>query len=450
MGFFLFLLVTATLLIRPAEQLPELRELRLYETLILLCFAFSISSVLQQFNLKNIDARPVTICVFGLLAAVMLSHLSQGNTAAAGETGFEFAKVLVFYVLLVGNITTTLRLRIYMACLGFFSVAFVTLAVLQYHEVITLPAPEPLTATWERPRGNEHTRDAFVKDMEYDPVSGQVVEFKRLRGTGIFRDPNDICLLLTMGLFIAIYGLTDKAQSVFRLVWLGPILLFVYALYLTQSRGGILSLLAGSMAFFYTRFGWRATLLLGAPMLPAAVVFFGGRMASFSTSEGTGQSRIQIWSDGISALLSAPLFGVGMNELGTLVGKAAHNSFLSAYAELGLFGGTIFFGAFFFAAVTLARLLKNRQAIADPELRRLLPFLAAMLICYSVGIMTLSRVDAVPTYLLLGLVTATASLAAERAPKFAVVLDVRLLQRLALASLAFVGAMYMFVRVFKA
>ena len=31
MGFFFFLLVTATLLIRPSEQIPELRGIRIYE-----------------------------------------------------------------------------------------------------------------------------------------------------------------------------------------------------------------------------------------------------------------------------------------------------------------------------------------------------------------------------------------------------------------------------------
>jgi putative inorganic carbon (hco3(-)) transporter len=451
MGFFLFLLVTATLLIRPAEQFTELHGLRLYETVILLCFAFSFSSVLEQFSIPNLETRPISICMFGLVFAVLFSHLSQGNAAGAAQNGFEFFKILVYYVLLVGNITTTLRLRIFLTCLGLFAVAFVTLAVLQYHEVITLPEPPLAAVTADRGKAGEPSAtDAFVKDREYDPESGQMVEFKRLRGTGIFRDPNDICLLLTMGVFIALYGLTDSSQGVFRLGWLGPLAFFVYALSLTHSRGGLLSMLAGFMALFHARFGWRGTLLLGAPLLPVALAFFGGRMASISASEGTGQSRIQIWSDCIAAMMSAPLFGVGLNELGTWVGKAAHNSFLHAFAELGLFGGTLFFGAFFCAAMTLLRLLKHRQSVADLELRRLLPFLAAMLAAYSTGILSLSRVDAVPTYLLLGLVTVAGNLAAGALPALALRVDGRLMQRMAAASMAFLAVAYMFVRVFKA
>ena len=43
------------------------------------------------------------------------------------------------------------------------------------------------------------------------------------------------------------------------------------------------------------------------------------------------------------AMQTSPIFGIGLNELGTWVGKVAHNSFLGAYAELGFFGGTLFF-----------------------------------------------------------------------------------------------------------
>jgi hypothetical protein len=450
MGFFLFLLVTATLLIRPAEQMPELYGAHLYETFIVLCFAFSMTSILDQFSLKSLENRPITLCVFGLLLAVVISHLAQGNADKAAMTGFEFAKAIVYYLLLVGNVNTAARLRIFVGCLGICAVLFVVLSILQYHEVIVLPQPQPYVLAGDRAKGSETSMGAYVKDMEWDPVSGQNVEFKRLRGTGIFRDPNDLCLLLAMGLFIALYGFTDRAQGVFRLAWLPPLVLFIYALALTYSRGGVMGLLAGCLVLCYARYGWRGTLLMASPLLAGAIVLIGGRMGSLATAEGTGQTRIQIWSDGLDQLRSSPLFGVGMNELGDLVGKAAHNSFLHAYAELGLFGGTFFLGAFLFALQSLNRILTHRQYLADPEMRRLVPFLMAMLVAYIVGILSLSRVETVPTYMMLGLVTAFAHVAMVKAPGFALRLDGRLVQRWALASVGFLMATYMVVRVFRA
>src|SRR5207244_6697069 len=125
------------------------------------------------------------------------------------------------------------RLRIFVTWLGLCALLFAALAVLQYHDLITLPEQEPeaVIGTGEMDRATARARAeaakyAYVKETEYDPESGQMVEFRRLRGTGIFRDPNDICLLLTMGLFIALYGATDTAQGALRLAWVGPILFF--------------------------------------------------------------------------------------------------------------------------------------------------------------------------------------------------------------------------------
>jgi hypothetical protein len=450
MGYFLFLLATAALLIRPSEQIEELRAINLYQALIIPCFLFSIGPVFDQFSLRSVETRPISVCVLGLLVAVILSHLANGSATLAADTGWEFMKILIYYVLLVGNVTTVGRMRGFIYCLGLFAIAFVTIAVLQYHEVLPAAASEQHGALMARTQqGSDSQVGAFVKELDYDPDTGQVTEIKRLRGTGIFRDPNDICLLITMGFFICLYGLSDLQLSAFRLVWLAPAVFFMYALILTQSRGGFLSLLVGVMALFYARFGWRAALALGLPLMGVMVAVVGGRMAAISASEGTGQTRVQIWSDGIAAMLSSPIFGIGMNEMSTIVGKAAHNSFLHAYTELGILGGTLFFGAFFFATWTLLRLDYYRQWLADAELRRLLPFLVALVASYAAGILSLSRVDAVPTYLLLGLVTATATLAMREIPALGLRLNSWLVQRMAVASVGFLAVSYLFVRVMR-
>jgi hypothetical protein len=450
MGFFLFLVVTANLVIRPAEQLPELRGAHLYEASIILCFLFSFPAVFEQLTLQHLETRPITICMFGVLIAVILSGLAQGDMAQAWDTSFGFAKIIVYYLLLVGTVTTTTRLRVFLASLIIFTVLGATLAILQYHEIIDLNDPEPEIGFTTKAQEADNPKESFVKDREYDPASGQIVEYKRLRGSGIFKDPNDLALLLTFGIFLGLWGLTDATQGLLRLLWIGPMLLFFYALMLTYSRGGVVSLLAGSFALFYARYGWRGTVLLGVPMIPLALFLVGGRMSSFSASEGTGQSRIQIWSDALDQLRSAPFFGVGMSQLASAIGKVAHNSFLNAFAELGVFGGVMFLATFFFAVVSLLRIQQNRQQLTDADLQHLLPYLMACLLSYTVGILSLSRVDALSTYLLLGLVTAFVSMAAARVPGFTVRLDGLMIRRIAVTSVAFLAATYMIVRVFRA
>jgi O-antigen ligase len=452
MGFFFFLLVTAVLLIRPSELVPELRSVHVYEITILLCLVFSLSPVLQQFSLRSLVVRPITLCLFGLLPAVALSQLAQGNIQGTFEQSLAFLKIVIYYLLLVANITNVVRLRIFIICLGVFSVVCVSLAVLQYHDILKLPEPEPelVLNVAGRPQPKAKDKGAYVVDKEYDPVAGQMVEFRRLRSVGIFADPNDLSLLLTMGIFIAVFGLTDRVQGALRLGWLGPLLFLGYALLLTQSRGGMLSLFFGCAMLLGARYGWRAMLLLGVPLVPVGMLLIGGRMASFSASEGTGQTRVQVWADGLEQLRDSPLFGIGFNELGNVVGKAAHNSFINAYAETGLLGGTLFFATFFFAFVTLLRLLKYQRALCDPSMRRLLPCLLAILASFTVGVMTLSRTESVTTYMVLGLVTAFMHVATIYTPALAVRIDTRLVQRMALSSVGLLLALYMFVRVFRA
>jgi hypothetical protein len=451
MGFFLFLLVTATLLIRPAEMLPELRSVRLYELTILLCCAFSLPNLLEQFTVRSLRQRPITLCVFGLFFVAILSHLAQGSVEGALEHGLTFFKIVIFYLLAVGNLTTAYRLRVFLFCVGIFSVVCVSLAVLEYHDVLKLPQPEPevVLDALGRPQTKANEKSAFVTDKEYDSQTGQMVEFKRLRGVGIFADPNDISLLLTMGIFVALFGLSDKVQGGLRLLWAGPLVFLCYALLLTYSRAGILSLFVGMAMLLGARFGWRAMLLLGVPLVPVGMLAVGGRMASFSATDGTGQTRVQVWSDALDLFRQSPLLGVGFNDLTNVLGRAAHNSFLHAYAEMGLLGGTLFFATFFFALVMLLRLHRDNKSLCDPSLRTMVPCLLAILASYIVGIMTLSRVDTLTTYMLLGLITAFTQVATRYTPVPAAWIDTRLLQRMALASVALLMAFYMFVRVFR-
>ncbi|MCX7408261.1 MAG: hypothetical protein NTZ32_09270 [Planctomycetales bacterium] len=84
----------------------------------------------------------------------------------------------------------------------------------------------------------------------------------------------------------------------------------------------------------------------------------------------------------------------------------AHNSFIHAYVELGLFGGTLFFGCFFFAGMQLYRMGRLSELVEHPDLVRMRPFMCALLAGWITSIMSLSRCYVVPTYLLLGTMAA--------------------------------------------
>jgi putative inorganic carbon (hco3(-)) transporter len=267
-----------------------------------------------------------------------------------------------------------------------------------------------------------------------------------LCSTGIFNDPNDLSLILVMAMVLCLYFLGGSCGRPSGWLWVAPLGLFGYAMLLTQSRGGLLALVAALLVLFWERFGGRKAILLGALVLPL-VFQLGGRQTNMATSEGTGQARIQLWSEGLTAFRQAPLFRIGVGRYEEEFGQVAHNSFIHCFTELGFFGGTCFLGAFYLAYWMLRRLGQPENAPLDPELRRLRTYLIALVAGYAVGMSTITRAYVVPTFMVLGLVSAYVAAVNEQTPSRAIRWDIYLVRRLGLVSVAFVLAAYSFVRI---
>lgn len=442
MPFFLFILANAMLFIRPSELIAGMGDVELYRYVIVACLIVALPIVLQQLTVRYAGVPPVAGCVLALLPAVLLSNLSHGHADHAVDNGTEFVKILVYFLLLLGLVVNTERLRKFTGWLCVFCAALAVISVLRYHADLEGPAPAP------RKDPDKKLHGTFVVDQVYDPQTGAMVDVQRMCGTGIFNDPNDLALMLVSVLPLCLYWLFDPKAKALRPLWLGLLFVFGYAILQTHSRGGFLALLGGLVTLFYLRYGGKKMLLPALLALPVVFVAFAGRMTSITTSEGTGQSRIQLWSDGLGHFQSAPLFGIGMEGYRSLSEHVAHNSFIHCYAELGLCGGTLFVAAFTFALAGLFRLRNADPLDDDPELRRLYPYLVAFAVSYTIGISFLSRSYVVPTYMVLGLVTAYFRLYAAQARLPLPDWRRFLVPRLAGIGFGFLVAAYLFVRVF--
>jgi len=96
MAFFQFLLVNAALFIRPGEIVPALLGWEIYFYVILACLIAAAPDVLRYMAGQSLDTQPITLCVFGLLIAILVPPLLAGDMAEAWRTGFHFAKVIVY------------------------------------------------------------------------------------------------------------------------------------------------------------------------------------------------------------------------------------------------------------------------------------------------------------------------------------------------------------------
>lgn len=431
LGLGLFILVNAVLFIRPAEIFPELAGLPIYEVPILACLAVCFPRVASQLTAPALRSSPLTVCVLGLLPAAALSHLTHSMFGVAVESILAFGRLVIYYLLLVAVLDTPARVRTLLCWVAIFILVLAVFALLQYHEIINVSAL------------------SVLDQWEIDPATGEALVTPRLRGAGLYHDPNDMASILALGMTAVLAGLGDRRRLLRSPLWLAALGVLTYAMVLTQSRGGFLALLTTVAVLGISTLGVRKGVLLAGLAVPLLLAMAAGRQTDMDVSGGTGQQRIQLWSMGLFALRDAPLFGVGMNSYPDIAdGYVAHNSFVGTYVELGLLGGTLFLGACYLALESCYRLGPPRLQLSDPELGRLRPFLLALIAGYFVGLMGLSRSYITPTYLVIGLGCVYTRLAAPADPRLRPRFDGRLIRKLLLVSTLFLAGIYLFVRLF--
>ena len=297
MAFFLFLLVNAALFIRPAEIVPELLGWEVYFYAIVACFLAAAPEILRYLTGDSLDQQPITLTVFGLLLTVGIAPLISGDAAEAWRTGVPFAKIVVYYLLFVSLVNTPARLRILLLCLLTCCGIVTAIAVLRYHDLIQLNTISSLTET---------------SAGRY----GEVVTIKRLQSTGIFQDPNELCVLLAAMMPIGLYFVFTDRSLVLRGLCAGVLPLFGYAVYLTHSRGGFLAFASGLGALSWARFGWRKSALIGVVGIPVLLFAFAGRQTDISLNTDTAQTRVELWREWLTVFKENLVVGKGMTFVG--------------------------------------------------------------------------------------------------------------------------------------
>lgn len=401
MDFALFVALNAVLLIRPDDLFPELAGLRMYLMVIVLCLLAAGPRLLHTVRLSSPAGRPVTVCVLLFAAAAFLSQAARGQVGVAFGFIGEFGKTVVYFLLLVSVVDTPGRLRAFLGWMVWLTTVLAGLGLAQYYGAIDVPA---LRSLEDR--------------MWVDPETGEAVLLNQLRSMGMFHDPNDFCLILVFAAVAAGYRAVTAGSVVGALPWLAPAGLFVASIGLTHSRGGLLGLLVAGVAYLTARFGWKRAIPLGLAALPVVAVLFAGRATDMGgEGGGTANQRLQFWSEGFVLLSTAaagpqtPLTGVGTGRFAEFVGHVAHNSFVHAFVETGLLGGTFFAGAFALAALGVY-MTPPAGPGADPRgVAALRPWVFAQVVGFAGGIFSLSRCYIVPTVMPLGVATAYLALA---------------------------------------
>lgn len=185
---------------------------------------------------------------------------------------------------------------------------------------------------------------------------------KRFAGSGF--DPNDIALLLAIGIPIAAYLAAERTRPLFL-----RLLNFLYpvgaglVIILSGSRGALVAAVPAYLFYLATVArmgrGWRiavCTVMLGA-VIGATQMNLSEPLQRLGTvtnsaSEDHLSGRADLWRAGWVVYGEHPLLGIGGGAFGeatkplTGFGQAliAHNTYLSVLTELGPFGFLMFLG----------------------------------------------------------------------------------------------------------
>lgn len=349
----LCLLYIALVYVRPGEIMPELASLRLPMVVLILGSVSAAASLFMK--RRRFLHLPGDLCFLGFIAATMLSNPVNGRFTV-GPGGLERLLPLVaFYLFIRIAIRTERQIRV-----------LVSLVIL----LTMLQAANGIAQAWTGVGlggSTAVTTPAGGGPDDFENPDGVAVA--RIRGTGIFGDPNDLAMALLLVVPFLLTAMLDAGHGMLRrLLALAMIGVLIYAVYLTHSRGGFVGLAAIAAAYGYRRVG-RVAAVVGAVVLFGVLLAGSGRNREISSSEESAQGRIQAWAAGFEMLKAKPVLGVGTGEFVTHHVRVAHNSFVHVFAETGLVGLFCFVGMFYWFFVGNGP-LRNVEGAADSGLAR--------------------------------------------------------------------------------
>jgi O-antigen ligase len=375
------LLLSTFLALRLSELIPGIQYIRpvLVSTAVSVVYLWSKTRVdVMSRTLR--DGMTSLMLAYILIAVVGVPFALYRSSALGGISGLVFGGILTLAICLVPPTMQALE-------------AFTRIIVLLALTV---------TAVWV--------------------LQGAQIAGTRMTSSGSY-DPNDlaamICLFLPLALAMIFRGTWN-----WRVVGAVASAVFLFTIIRTSSRGGLVASGAIALTFLFTLKPSQSLrmIALGIPLLAGvwaiAPADFRERAMSlesvnsdYNVTYETG--RIAIWKRGWSHFLDRPILGTGIGGFSVAEGNyfqsinkiaayyTAHNTYIQAYVEMGIFGGSVL--VFMIGkAVNGARQMSRRtvRGRANPLYR---PEYFAALVGYFTAAFFLSHAYAFLLFLALGI-----------------------------------------------
>lgn len=304
------LLFCVMLYLRPEETFPALQGTRLT---LAISVASAVGLALQlALNRQGVVRTPLNVMIIGFGMALAASTATLGNSS---EAMIDAGRLVLLVLLILNLVRSPQRYQ------SLVSTVLVCTAYLALYSIYLF-----LTG-----HGLQHG------------------DIQRAEATGIFGDPNDLACTIVPGLGLCLPRLmTARGRArVFYGLLAG---IFVWAILTTNSRGGMLAMLAviGGFSLMFMR-NKALALAIAVSVGFVFLVLGPSRMTTFDSTEASANMRFWYWSFGVELLFQYPILGAGYGQFLELNhGMLAHNSFVQCFAELGLVGYFFWIGCLYY------------------------------------------------------------------------------------------------------
>ena len=297
----LFAAYIVFLFLRLHEYVPAFYETPVLTVLLGSCLIFWLFK--PEKNLNSLQLK----LLLGFIFAAIFSHLSWFYLQGTIDTTNILSRRLAIFLIASSIFILPKQIELYMRLLCICGLVIAIHGIEQFH-------------------GSDGIGWTGVK----------LFRDERIRYIGIFKDPNDLGMLLLIILALLAYIVGSTKFFLTKFLWLTTAPVIFYAIVLTKSRGTFASLLMLTGVYTWKRFNPFYTGFVAALLIPLAVIKT--RLSTIGTTEASTVGRVDAWYEGFQMLKSNPFFGVGYTLFTDHHDIVAHSSYVQVAAETGLIG----------------------------------------------------------------------------------------------------------------
>jgi len=308
-----------TMFIRPQDWVPGMTGLSTALILIPIGLMLGFNNYIKN---PDIYKTPINKIIPVYLLVILLSTFINTDSSYASEQTIEWLKRSMLFYMVILNVDTFDKLKKTMNFLLLICLFLGYQAILQ-----------------------GYTGESWGGLTPY-PGYTEI----RVRWFGDWDGPNVFGILFLIASAISLEYVSGRHSHLFKLFNILCLMIFIAAIFYTNSRGTVLAFLCGVL-FYYRDYIKLKYMPVFATIMGAFIVYWApSRMTEINSKESSAHERTWMWEQGLGMFRENPIFGIGRGQFAERVDlkMLAHNNYVQNFTELGIIGFALFMSIVWF------------------------------------------------------------------------------------------------------